>query len=271
MAQANSVSNTAKHGFKLPPIVVILVALLVAELVFHLVFGSVSHFTNESRKTAKQGDLIGLIYKGGFIVPFLMTMLIMVITYSIERLLTISKAAGTGSIETFLRNVKAKLAANDINGALAECNKQKGSVANVVQAGLRKYEEMERDTELLGEQKVLNIQKEVEESTSLELPSLEQNLPILATIATIGTLIALLGTVIGMIKSFSALATTGNPDPSELSQGISEALVNTAFGISTSAFAIIAYNYFTSKIDKLTYAIDEIGYSLSQSFASRKH
>jgi biopolymer transport protein ExbB len=270
MAQGQT-ANTVKHGFKLPPFVVIIIALIVSEVIFHFVFGSASNFTDATKKLAKPGNYMGLIYHGGFIVPFLMTMFIVLITFTIERVLTINKAHGNGSIENFLQNVKTKLASRDINGALAECNKQKGSVANVVQAGLHKYAEMEKNTELTGEQKILNIQKEVEESTSLELPALESNLNVIATIATVGTLVALLGTVLGMLRSFSALGQAGATDTSALAQGISEALVNTALGIATSAIAIIAYNYLTSKIDKLTYAIDEIGYSISQSFASSKH
>jgi biopolymer transport protein ExbB len=128
---------------------------------------------------------------------------------------------------------------------------------------------MEKDTALEKEQKVLAIQKEMEEATSLELPMLEKNLSILATIASVATLVGLLGTVIGMIKAFSALATAGTPDPAALSAGISEALINTAIGIGTSAVAIIFYNVFTGMIDKLTYGIDEIGFSISQTFASK--
>lgn len=270
MAQGQT-ANTVKNGFKLPPIVVIIVALIVAELIFHFVFGAASNFKDPAKKEAISGNYMGLIYKGGFIVPFLMTMFIVLITFAIERFLTINKAHGNGSIESFLQNVKSKLAGHDINGALAECNKQKGSVANVVQAGLNKYAEMEKNNELSGEQKMLNIQKEIEESTSLELPALESNLNIIATIATVGTLVALLGTVLGMLRSFSALGQAGATDTSALAQGISEALVNTALGIATSALAIIMYNYLTSKIDRLTYAIDEIGYSIAQSFASSKH
>ena len=70
------------------------------------------------------------------------------------------------------------------------------------------------------------------------------------------------------IKAFSALgAGGGTPDSAALSIGISEALVNTALGIGTSAVAIILYNYFTSKIDGLTFKIDEIAMSIQQSFA----
>ena len=53
-----------------------------------------------------------------------------------------------------------------------------------------------------------------------------------------------------------------------LSQGISEALINTAFGILTGALAVISYNYYTNKIDKLTYSLDEVGFSIVQTFAA---
>jgi len=87
-------------------------------------------------------------------------------------------------------------------------------------------------------------------------------------LVSIGTLMGLLGTVTGMIKAFSALATAGAPDQSQLANGISEALINTATGIATSTVAIVMYNVFTSKIDKLTYSIDEAGFSIVQTYAS---
>jgi biopolymer transport protein ExbB len=128
---------------------------------------------------------------------------------------------------------------------------------------------MSRDQVLPKDQKVLAIQKEIEESTALELPMLEKNLVIISTIASISTLVGLIGTVLGMIKAFSALATAGSPDAVALANGISEALINTALGIIGSTLAIIAYNFFTSKIDALTYSIDEAGFSIIQTFASQ--
>ena len=65
------------------------------------------------------------------------------------------------------------------------------------------------------------------------------------------------------------MANAGAPDSVALASGISEALVNTAFGIGTAALALIFYNYFTTRIDKLTYNIDEAGFSLVQSYAAR--
>jgi biopolymer transport protein ExbB len=208
------------------------------------------------------------IYEGGIIVPLLIGMLLMVITFSIERLITILKALGKGSIANFIRKVQYHLANRNVDAALAECDRQRGSVANVMKAGLRRYKEMINNTELDTEQKVIAIQKEVEEATALELPMLQKNLVFLSTITSVGTLVALLGTVIGMIRSFSALGASGGGDATALAVGISEALYNTALGIGTSALALIMYNIFTTKIDSITYGIDESGFTLTQSFAS---
>ena len=69
-----------------------------------------------------------------------------------------------------------------------------------------------------------------------------------------------------MIGSFQALAAGGGGDSMALSLGISEALVNTASGIATSWVAVVAYNTYTNKIDKLTYALDEVGYTIAQTY-----
>ncbi len=211
------------------------------------------------------------MYLGGIIVPILIGSFLTMLTFVIERFLTISKATGTGSNADFIRKVQYHLANKNVDQALAECDKQKGSVGNVMKAGLHRYKEMINNNELTTEQKVMAIQKEVEEATSLELPMLEKNLVFLSTIASIATLLGLLGTVLGMIRSFSALGedSGGGAAASKLSVGISEALYNTALGIGTSAFAIIFYNIFTPKIDGITYGIDESGFTLTQSFASQ--
>ena len=209
------------------------------------------------------------IYEGGIIVPLLIGMFLMVVTFSIERFLTIRKALGNGSISDFIRRVQYHLANRNVDAALSECDKQRGSVANVMKAGLRRYKELINNNELNTDQKVLAIQKEVEEATALELPMLQKNLVFLSTITSVGTLIALLGTVMGMIRSFSALGEEGGAGAAgNLAVGISEALYNTALGIGTSAFALIMYNVFTTKIDAITYGIDESGFTLTQSFAS---
>ncbi|MBR5613610.1 MAG: MotA/TolQ/ExbB proton channel family protein, partial [Bacteroidaceae bacterium] len=213
-------------------------------------------------------NFLGTIYKGGIVVPIIQTLLFTVIALSIERYIAIRSAFGKGPLVKFVADIKKALADGDIQYARVLCDKQGGSIANVVTATLKKYEEMDEDKTLSKEQKILAIQKELDEATALELPMLEQNLPIIATITTLGTLMGLLGTVIGMIRSFAALSSGGGTDSIALSQGISEALINTAFGILTGALAVIAYNYYTNKIDKLTYSLDEVGFSIVQTFAT---
>ncbi|WP_185817022.1 MotA/TolQ/ExbB proton channel family protein [Hymenobacter metallilatus] len=257
-------------GSSLFAILAIVLAFIVSVIIYKFVLGDGSHFqggNNENNPVS--GDYFGVVYKGGPIVPLLMTMFLCVIIFSIERALTIGRAKGTKSIESFVRTIRQKLNVNDITGAIAVCDQQKGSVANVVKAGLGKYQEMARERGMEKDQKILAIQKEIEESTALELPMLEKNLVILSTLASIATLVGLLGTVFGMIKAFSALAQGGAPDAVGLANGISEALINTALGIGTSAIAIVAYNFFTSKIDELTYSIDEAGFSIIQTFAAQ--
>jgi biopolymer transport protein ExbB len=252
---------------------VIVALLIISELIFAFIFGAKENF--EGGDPVKGHPIqegfrswLGTIYKGGPIVPLLFTAFLTAISFSIERAITIFSSQGKGNVANFVRKVKAMINGGNIDGAIAECDKQKGSVANVIRSGLVKYKEMEADTNMDKEQKVLAISQELEESTALEMPILERNLPILSTIASVGTLIALLGTVIGMIKSFKALATSGAPDAVALSTGISEALINTALGIATSALAIILYNFFTSRVDSTNYQIEEAGFSITQSFAA---
>ena len=210
------------------------------------------------------------MYEGGIIVPLLIGCFFMVVVFSIERFLTISKATGTASNAEFVRKVQFELANKNVDAAIALCDKQKGSVGNVMKAGLKKYKEMISSSEFSTDQKVAAIQKEVEEATALELPMLQKNLVFLSTLTSLGTLIALLGTVLGMIKSFSSLGEEGGSGAAaELAVGISEALYNTALGIGTSSVALMMYNVFTTKIDAITYGIDESGFTLTQSFVSQ--
>jgi biopolymer transport protein ExbB len=242
-------------------------AIALAHIIFYVVFGNQSHFLDPEHKH-KAKDFMGTMYTGGWVVPILMSTLFVLIIFVIERALCIMKAKGKMPAGEFVRKVQYHLANKNIDAALAECDKQSGSVGNVMKAGLIKYREMTHNTELDKEQKVLSIQKEIEEATALELPMLEKNLVFLSTIASAATLLGLFGTVLGMIRSFAAMNTSGSPDPGALAGGISEALLNTATGIGTSFLAIIMYNFYTTIIDGITFGIDESGFTLTQSFAA---
>ena len=244
---------------------IIVVCFILAVCFFKFFLGSSAHIGPNGEVI--DGNIWGTIYKGGIVVPVILTLLFTVIALSIERWLALRTAFGKGKLPKFVSSIKAALAANDFAKAQKLCDEQKGSVANVIGATLATYKKMEETTGMNKEEKIAKIQAAYDEATQLEMPTLQMNMPILATIVTLGTLTALFGTVVGMIRSFAALAAGGGGDSLALSQGISEALVNTASGILTSWGAVIAYNYYTNKIDKLTYALDEVNYTIAQTYA----
>jgi len=247
----------------------IIVAFIISLLIFKLVMGNPINFEGGNPAGAPlPGNYLGIVYKGGWVVPVLMTINLVLLIFSVERLITISKAKGRGRINVFVKKLQNFLDANQIDDAVDACDKQRGSLANVMRAGLLRYKALKDDQTLEKDQKLVALQKEFEEATALELPLLSRNLVILSTIATISVLTGLFGTVLGMIRAFAALATAGAPDALALATGISEALINTAFGIIGSLLAIIFYNYFSTRIDNFTYKIDEAGFSLVQSFAA---
>ena len=246
---------------------VILVCFILAVLFYLFVLGNPGNFKDAVNKEGPL-NLLGTVYKGGVVVPVLITCFLTVIVLCFERWIALGKAKGKGNTTKFVEDVKAALRNHDLTKAEDLCRKQKGTVGAVVYATLQKYKEMEKDTILSKEQKVASIQATLEEATALEMPALQQNLPVLATLTTLGTLIGLFGTVLGMIKSFQALSASGAPDSTELSTGISEALVNTALGIATAALALIGYNFYTNKIDNMTYAIDELGFATVSTFSA---
>ncbi|MES2704255.1 MAG: MotA/TolQ/ExbB proton channel family protein [Bacteroidota bacterium] len=247
-------------------LIVVVSCIVVGWVIWKFVLGSQANFFDEHKEKAK--NALGTMYQGGFVVPILLATLLTLLCFIVERALTIFKAKGKMDAGEFVRKVQYHLANKNVDAAIAECDKQAGSVGNVMRAGLVKYREMTTNNELDTEQKVLSIQKEIEEATALELPMLEKNLVFLSTISSCATLLGLFGTVMGMIRSFAAMSQAGAPDAGALAAGISEALINTALGISTSFFAIVAYNFFTTIIDGITYGIDESGFTLTQSFAS---
>ncbi len=248
----------------------IIIALIISFIVFKYVMGNPVNFEGGNPEgNPMPGNYLAIIYKGGMIVPLLMSLIIILITFTLERLLSLRRARGKKRLNVFVRQLQGLLSEDKIEEAVAACDKQKGSLGNVVKAGLHRYRALENDTNLNKDQKILALQKEIEEATALELPMLSKNLVILSTIASIAVLIGLIGTVLGMIRAFAALAQAGAPDALALATGISEALINTAFGISGSTIAIILYNVFSTRIDGMTFKIDEAGFSLTQTFASK--
>lgn len=218
-------------------------------------------------KTSPDGTIMHTMYKGGPLVIALIALLVMLFGFIIERSITLYRvAAGKSSVQAFFKRVVNAIQADDFDGAIAACDKQKGTVANILRAGLERYNIVKNDTTITFEKKISETQRAIEEANSLEVPLLERNLIALSTIASIATMVGLLGTTIGMIRAFAATGqkTGGVINAEQLATGISEALVNTAGGLTNAIIGIVAYNFFVNKVDAFNYTIDEASYEVMQ-------
>ncbi|WP_028902169.1 MotA/TolQ/ExbB proton channel family protein [Prevotella sp. P6B4] len=265
-AAAPAKKNSGFGGIKAAWVILVICAAL-GYGVWYFVMGDPSNFVGGDR-SGHPANLLGTVYKGGFVVGLILTLLFTVICLGIERFFAIKSAAGKINLAKFTAQVKELIKAQKFDEADKLCDKMQGSVANVVKASIAAYKDVEANDTLKKAAKIAKIQQAHEEATQLEMPTLQMNLPMVATIVSLGTLTALFGTVLGMIGSFQALSAGGGADSMALSAGISEALVNTASGILTSWVATVVYNFFSNKIDKLTFALDEIGYTIAATYDS---
>ncbi len=265
--EAGQTIKTASPLKNLFPLIVLVIAAILAFAIFYKVLGNPANFEGNDPENHPI-NFFGTIFKGGIIVPLGLTTLILMLTFIIERAISLLLASGRGSIDVFVQKVRQSLHKGDIQAAIEECDRHRSSVANVIKSGLKKYLELGKNSNMDMDQKKAALEAEIEEAISLEIPSLQKNLPWLALIVSAGVLIGLLGTVMGMIKAFSAMANAGAPDAGQLATGISEALVNTAIGIFNSLLSLVFYTIFTNMIDGMTYRMDEAKYSIIQSFES---
>ena len=207
------------------------------------------------------------IYMGGPLVVILIMMFIMLLIFVGERYLSLYRVAkGQSSVQVFFKKLVLMLQGNDFDGAIAACDKQRGTTANVLRAGIERYREVKDNSSYNAEKRIQLTQAAIEEANALEGPLLERNLIALSTIASIATMVGLLGTTVGMIRAFAA---TGNVeggviDATQLAVGISEALINTAGGLLSGIVGIFFYNFFVNKVDAFNYTTDEATFEVMQ-------
>jgi biopolymer transport protein ExbB len=196
---------------------------------------------------------------GGPLVGVLLFIFILLVTYMIERYFTLYRSEGKKSTFDFMHSYMDKLIAKNYDGAIAECDKQGGTTANILKSGLQQVAKGSGDKSTIMKSPV-EVRRIFDEASAREIPLLERNLIAITTIASIATMIGLLGTTIGMIRAFQAMAHTGAPDAIQLARGISEALFNTAGGLANAILGIISNNYFVNRVDRFTYEINEAVY-----------
>jgi biopolymer transport protein ExbB len=146
----------------------------------------------------------------------------------------------TRNVVELMKQLRARLVAGDVPGAIEVCEKVGGPVASIVKAGLLRAGRSKEDLELA-----------LQDASAHELAALERGLPVLATVAMIAPLLGFLGTVTGMINSFEALAAVGLNNPAAVARGISEALITTAAGLIIAIPVQMAYNYFVTRVNAL--------------------
>lgn len=196
-----------------------------------------------------------VIARGGMLVDMLFFLLCLTTFFIVERGTLYGGAKGKFNHERLMKMVKESLSKGDLDGALAACRQQRGVVGRIIAAGIEKYRLIKGKYDVATTR--AEVQQSISETNAMEASLLERNLIFIATIASIATMTGLLGTVVGMIRSFAALAAKGRPDPNKLATGISEALINTAGGLTVAIISIVAYNYYLNRIDKFNFTFEE--------------
>ena len=249
-------------------VILFVLAFAVAIAIFNLGLGNPANFKDAKKEVPI--NMMGQTYTGGPLVALLITLSIMDVAIIIERSLSLRKAQGKKPIPKFFKGVIDQIKSEKIDDAIKSCDAQRGTVANVLKAALTRYKELTSvKSSIDAEKQLVEVQRSVEEVMMLETPLLEKNLLALSTIASIGTMVGLLGTVVGMIRSFKALAAGGAPDAIGLATGISEALINTAGGLIVAILGIVSYNVFVNRVDNFTFQVDEASYNVIQLLKSK--
>ena len=178
------------------------------------------------------------ITAGGIFMWPLLACSVLIIAFSIERAWFLQKRLiCPDGLSNQLRNL---IQTKNID------NKQAEEISNLSSLGFLlinclKYKKLPRE----------NLESKIEEKAAEVQYSLERNLTMLGTIATISPLIGLLGTVVGMITAFTGLTETSGANPDLLAAGISQALIPTAFGLLIAVPGLVLHKYFEHKIKYL--------------------
>ncbi len=199
-----------------------------------------------------------MIYRAGPLVAVLFFVSMLTIGFALERFWALNIARGKLPFRKVFPKIKARLGEGDVDGALAAARAQMGSVGRVVAVGLAKYKTLSGRLAERGLRNELNLS--LREANVMEGALLERNIIPLATVGSIANLIGLLGTVVGMIQSFAAISAAGAAEKvaaSKLAQGIATALINAAGGLIVAIMAVVFYNYFLSRIDRLVFSMEE--------------
>ena len=144
--------------------------------------------------------------------------------------------------QEFLNKILDKMKRHEIKEALQVCDSTKSPIAHILKAGILKYDRPRQQ-----------IVETIEDASLYEVPKMEKNLSMLATIGHIAPLLGLLGTVTGMVRCFQTVQSKSMSlypvSPGDLAGGIWEALLTTVAGLIVAIPTYVAYNYLVSRIN----------------------
>lgn len=189
-------------------------------------------------------NLFDLLLKGGYVMIPLLLLSAAAIAIFVERILTIKKSSKTPS--GLLNQVKAMVSDGKIDEAKMICSQNETPIAKMLEKGISR----------IGSP-LKNIEVSIENVGKIEIYRLEKNLSLLATISGAAPMIGFLGTVTGMIQAFIAIAQEeGSVSPKLLSEGIYEAMITTAVGLSVGIIAYLGYNYLVTQVQKVIHKME---------------
>lgn len=179
-----------------------------------------------------------MFLKGGITVFILLGISILSWWIIIERIIRFYQMR----IDTrdFLDKIKKMIQKKEFDSAIMLAESTPGPVASVILAGLRNKD--------LDRTKLENI---MQRELNYEAERMQKYLDILGTIGNVTPFIGLFGTVLGIIRAFHDLSVATGGGPAVVANGIAEALVATAMGLFVAVPAVIAYNLFVKKIDRI--------------------
>ncbi len=206
-------------------------------------------------KMREKDNIYTFFRKFGFVFYPLAICSIVALTFIIERLFTFLRSRSRIGTEQFIASIADSLRKENIMEAVSTCEEAGGPLANVLKAGLLRYSQAQIEERDITKEE---IQESIEEASLLEIPELERNLPVLGTVAVVSPLFGLLGTVTGMITAFTTIALEGTGDPQQLAEGISQALLTTAGGLTIAIPCLIFFQLFDSWVNRHMVEISQV-------------
>ena len=206
-------------------------------------------------KMREKDNIVSFFKKFGFVFYPLAICSVVALTFIIERLFTFVRSRSRIGTEQFIASIADSLRKENIMEAVSTCEEAGGPLANVLKAGLLRYSQAQIEERDITKEE---IQEAIEEASLLEIPELERNLPVLGTVAVVSPLFGLLGTVTGMITAFTTIALEGTGDPQQLAEGISQALLTTAGGLTIAIPCLIFFQLFDSWVNRHMVEISQV-------------